>query len=184
MCKLQTLQLASNDIHVTGISCLAESILCAGSISIFCWLNLSNNPLGLGGAMAMVRILSSEHLQGLHTELCECQLTSARGNVSMSDFAAVAAQQLICSQQLLHNDYKDIEIGRNFFSGEGIQVVAAFMLVCPSLTCLNCQYCGITSDDLKQLLVLLSDQRMKFRHLGWWNLKHNDIDDNGVSALI
>ena len=176
VCKLQILELENNGIHATGISCLAESI-CAGTILILYWLNLSNNPLGLGGAMAAVRILSSEHSRGSHTELSESQLASARGNVSISDFS-VAAKQLICSQLLLHDDYKDFEIDRNNFSGEGIQVIAAFMLVCPSLSYLNCQYCGITSDDLKQLLVLLSDQKIKFQNLDWWNLNHNDIDDD------
>ena len=71
------------------------------------------------------------------------------------------------------------------FSGEGIHVLASFMYACPCVERLHCRSCGITSDDLKQLLELISELRLKFSTpLTFWILIDNDISDDGVSALI
>ena len=75
-------------------------------------------------------------------------------------------------------------VDNNNFSGDGIHILAAFMYVCPYVERLFCRSCGITSDDLKQLLVLISELRLKLPYLYLWDLNNNDIDDNGVCALI
>ena len=178
------LNLENNDIHAAGISCLAESI-CGGSISLQCdRLNLTNNPLGLEGTRAVLRILSSDHFMAstVHLTLSGCQLTTAALNVTDSDYVnAVDVQQLLYSQLLQVDAICYIEINKNNFSGEGIHILAAIMYMCPSMVELDCQYCGITSDDLKQLLSLL---KLKFLLLRQWDLRDNDIDDGGVLALI
>ena len=183
-CKLGDLNLASNGIHAAGVSCLAESI-CSGNISLLDGVfYLTNNPLGLEGVMAVVRILSSDHFQAKDIDLSGCQLT--QGSNTNPDFVnAVNVRQLICSQQLQANATKKrLWIDINNFTCEGIFILAAFMYVCPSLSGLSCQSCGVTSNDLKQLLVQLCELNLKLSYLKTWYLRNNDIDDDGVSALI
>ena len=184
-CKLGELKLESNDIHAAGILCLAKSIiiLCAGSISHD--FDLAHNPLGLEGVMPVVSLLSSDHFLPDYIDLSDCQLTTAGESVTNPDYVnAKHVQRLICSQQLQTNIAGLLSINRNNFTGEGIHILAAFMYVCPSLKKLGCQNCGITSDDLKQLLVQLSELKLRLSFLELWDLVNNDINDDGVSALI
>ena len=64
------LELKDNGIHATGVSCLADAV-CSGKIVLKgLWtskLDLSDNPLGLEGTVAIGRMLSSNHCQ-----LSEC----------------------------------------------------------------------------------------------------------------
>ena len=183
-CKLGDLKLESNDIHAAGILCLAKSIiLCAGSISRD--FDLAHNPLGLEGVMPVVSLLSSDHFLPDYIDLSDCQLTTAGEGVTNPDYVnAKHVQRLICSQQLQTNIAGSLSIDRNNFTGEGIHILAAFMYACPSLMMLGCRYCGITSDDLKQLLVQLSELTLRLSFLEDWYLSDNDINDDGVSALI
>ena len=183
-CKLADLDLESNDIHAAGISCLAESICTRGIPSLVNVLDIANNPLGLEGVMSVVRILSSDHFHASHVNLSGCQLTTPGGSGTTPNYGnAIDVRQLICSQRLQANA-EVLWIDENNFNGEGIHILAAFMYVCPSLKHLSCSNCGITSDDLKQLLVQLSGLRSKLSYLKSWYLGNNDIDDDGVSALI
>ena len=192
-CKLRSLYLENNDIHLAGISCLAESVF-AGKIllSNMSTLVLTNNPLGLEGVIAVVKILSacSDHFlrtdHVLSIDLSECQLTTAGGIATNPDFDnAVGLRQFICNRQLKAAcRIEELEIDNINFSGEGIHVLASFMYACPCVERLNCSSCGITSDDLKQLLDQISELRLKFSLLYTWILIYNDIDDDGVSALI
>ena len=186
--ELGSLYLQNNDIHFAGISCLAKSV-CVGKISLSDTVFLDNNPLGLRGVTAVVEMLDSHHFQAefiLMFRLDGCQLTTAEGSVPNRDSVnAVDIQQLICSRQLQTTYFiRDLVLDNNNFSGEGIHILAAFMYVCPSVDHLSCKSCGITSNDLKQLLVLISELRLKFSYFSMWILSNNDIDDDGVSALI
>ena len=192
-CKLESLYLENNDIRLAGISCLAESV-CAGKIllSNMSTLKLTNNPLGLEGVIAVVKMLStcSNHFIGtdhvLYINLSGCQLTTAGGIATNPDFDnAVGLRQFICNRQLKAAcRIGELVIDNINFSGEGIHVLASFMYACPCVERLHCSSCGITSDDLKQLLDQISELRLKFSLLYTWNLSYNDIDDDGVSALI
>ena len=55
------------------------------------------------------------------------------------------------------------------------------MYLCPQVSDFDCCLCDITSDDLEQLLSLLSQPNLNLED---WNLESNNIDDDGVSALI
>ena len=183
-CELGDLYLENNDIN-TASMCLAENI-CAGFISLLgSSFHLTNNPLGLEGVIPVIRIVSSGHFLIEDIDLSGCQLTTAGRSVTNSDLVnAMDIQQSICSQQLQTNTAKLLLIDTNNFTGEGIHILAAFMYMCPSLNGLSCQSCGITSDDLKQLLVQLTELKLKWSLLESWNLSDNDIDDDGVSALV
>ena len=95
-------------------------------------------------------------------------------------------QQSICSRQLqaTHSILQNLEVGNNNFSGDGIHILAAFMYVYPCMRSLVCLNCGIASNDLKQLLLLVSKLSLELSCLASWDLSSNDIDDDGVSALI
>ena len=191
-CKLGSLYLENNDIRL-GISCLAESV-CAGKIllSNMSALMLTNNPLGLEGVIAVVKILSACSDHFLWTDyvssiaLSGCQLTTAGGVATNPDFDnAVGLWQFICNRQLkAAYCIEELVIDNINFSGEGIHVLASFMYACPCVEVLYCRCCGITSDDLKQLLDQISELRLKFSLLSVWFLSFNDIGDDGVSALI
>ena len=60
--------------------------------------------------------------------------------------------------------------------------------MCPLVMYLKCDQCGITSSDFKRLLVVLSEFNLSFctihNHLRQWNLRDNEIDDQGVIALM
>jgi hypothetical protein len=194
--KLGSLHLGNNGIQAAGMSCLAKSV-CTGRLRLFAesskfgYFILTNNPLGLEGVIDVVKILTSDLFQADYINLSGCQLTTAGGSGTNHDFNAVAIQQLICSQQLqamrskLDHLALEIVIDNNNFSGEGVHILAAFMYACQENMCdLRCRSCGITSNDLKQLLVLLSELKLTLLYLDSWDLGDNDIDDDGVSALI
>ena len=189
--KLRELCLDNNGIQAAGISCLAKSV-CTGrlQLSVFGYFTLANNPLGLEGVIDVVKILTSDYFQAYHIDLSGCQLTTAGGSATNFDSYAVGVQQLICSQQLwVARPYFNtgIVIDNNNFSGEGVHILATFMYIYKGkVRRLSCCSCGITSNDLKQLLVLLSELLSKYyyHHLKSLDLSDNDIDDDGVSALI
>jgi Ran GTPase-activating protein (RanGAP) involved in mRNA processing and transport len=185
---LECIHLDNNDIQAAGISCLAES-MSTGRLLLKCdgYLILANNPLGLEGVTDVVEILTSNHFQADCIDLSGCQLTTAGGSATNSDLNAVGVQQLICSQQrrATHSNLMTLALDNNNFSGEGVHILAAFMYTCQkNVSELFCRSCGITSNDLKQLLVLLSKLKLTLSHLDSWNLSDNNIDDDGVSILI
>jgi Ran GTPase-activating protein (RanGAP) involved in mRNA processing and transport len=181
--------LGNNGIQGAGISYLAENV-CTGrlQVSIYENFSLANNPLGLEGVVDVVKILTSDHFCALNIDLSGCQLTTAGGSATNHDLNAVGVQQLICNQQQWKTRSlinANIVIDNNNFRGEGVHILATFMYIYPkNLGKLSCRSCGITSNDLKQLLVLLSELNLIFSRFSKWDLSDNDLDDDGVSALI
>ena len=195
--KLVELYLDNNGIQAAGISCLAESV-CTGTISIYEHFSLANNLLGLEGVMHVVKILMSDDFWADHIyfrakciDLSGCQLTTAGGSATNPDLNALGVQQSICNQHPRATDSDFITvlatlmIDNNNFSGEGVRILATFLYTCQkNINQLFSRSCGISSNDLKQLLVLLSELKLILSHLFIWELSDNDIDDDGVSALI
>jgi Ran GTPase-activating protein (RanGAP) involved in mRNA processing and transport len=186
-CHIRYLYLDRNDIHAAGISCLADSI-CSGKMVIKCSLSLIGNSLGLQGAEAVVRLLSSKHFQAVNVELNYCELTTAEDDSALSisphsgEFiTCVGFREWVCGHEIKADSVKYLYLAENNFSGEGIHVLAGFMHLCPQLRSLECGVCNITSNDLKQLLSLLSQLTLNFEK---WSLCNNSLDDDGVSALI
>ena len=182
------LNLGENDIHTAGILCLTDSI-CAGKMVIKDSLDLTENPLDLKGAEAVVRLLSNEHFLAEDVELSFCDLTFAEDDsahsISLhsgeSSMTCAGFREWICGHEIKADGVEILGLRFSKFSGEGIHVLAGFMHLCPHLRSLDCSECNITSNDLKQLLSLISQSNL---NLEWWNLDNNDLDDDGVSALI
>ena len=200
VCHLNCLKVKDDGIHVTGVSCLADAV-CSGKIvlecSIFHGVDLSNNPLGLEGTVAIGRMLSSNHRQLLSVDLSSCELTTAGGGLpnthslnrgdNISGEAVRDVGQQLC-QMPQNNNITYLDINGNSFTGEGIHILAGFMYLCPCLGYLYSRNCGITSDDLKQLFDKLSQLKSSSpslcSKLKSWDLDNNEIDDSGVLALM
>ena len=178
------LRLADNDIHASGVSCLADAI-CSGELKIEELLDLSDNPLGLEGAIAVGRMLSSSHCKPGTVTLSRCDLTTAGGGLPSTDSISYKAvgRQLCQMPQTSTISWLDLE--HNSFTGDGIHILAGFMHLCPGLWYLYTGDCGITSDDLIWLLSKLKSSSPGLcSKLSLWHLQNNQIDGRGVSALI
>ena len=198
-CHFEILSLNDSDIHVTGVSCLADAV-CKGKIVLrgrLAILNLRNNILGLEGALAVGRMLSSNHCQLHIFDLCGCKLTTAGGSPLHTDplnlgnnICTVAVRDVghqLC-QMPQNNTIINLCLDGSSFTGNNINLLVAFMYLCPCLKGLNTSNCEISSDDLIQLLHTLSSLKSSSpslcSELNTWLLDNNAISDSGVSALI
>ena len=187
----EDLRLVDNDIHGTGVSCLADAV-CSKKIVLGKWLYLSNNALGLEGALAVGRMLSSNHCQLDRLYLSECKLTTAGGSLPYPDplnldssISSETVRQQLC-QMPQNNTITYLFLNDNTFTSNDIHILAGFMCLCPALIVLLTSNCEITCDDLRQLFEILKSSVLckPCSKLLLWYLNDNKIDDNGVSALI
>ena len=187
------LTLTDNDIHATGVSCLADAV-CEGEMVVGSICDLSNNPLGLEGTVAIGRMLSSSHCQLDTVNLSRCELTTARGGLLNTDSGNTISGEAVrdVGQQLCQmpqsSTIGSLYLDGNSFTREGIYILAGFMHLCPCLIILYTRHCGITSDDLIWLLDKLTQLKSSSpslcSELMSWSLNNNQIDDGGVSALM
>ena len=189
-CEIGGLQLDNNGIHAAGLSCLAECI-CAGKISpSSIYVSLANNPLGLEGVMAVLRMLNSCNFQSLGIDLSSCQLTtSGRKDADVEPDQTLTcvsvAESICCQPQLFRaNSITKLYIDNVSFSGDRISILKSIIYMCPRLDDLQSNNCGISSNDLEQLLIQLSELNMKLPDLESWELGGNNIGDVGASTLI
>ena len=188
--------LKGNSIHTTGISCLANAV-CAGKIvlsdTIVSSLYLDDNPLGLEGTAAVGRMLFSSHCQHWRISLSGCHLTTPGNEMSSIKHGTSTAVSTIgkqlCHIMIQNNSIEVLNLSGDSFTGEGIHILAGFMHLCPCLRILQSSLCGISSDDLKQLL----DQLTYFKDsskipccskLDNWRLSNNQIDNSGAIAFM
>ena len=144
------LGLADNDIHASGVSCLADAV-CSGELKIED-LDLSGNSLGLEGAIAVGRMLSSSRCILHHVYLSRCDLTTAGGSLPSTDSISCEAVGRQLCQMPQTDTLSWLDFDYNNFTGDGIHILAGFMHLCPYLQYLYTKDCGITSDHLIWLL--------------------------------
>ena len=200
VCLFKTLSLKDNDIHATGVSCLANAI-CTGKIVLegtLAKLNLCDNLLGLEGALAVGRMLSSSiYCRPNGLDLSKCKLTTAVGSLPHADalnlgnsISTETVRDVGCQlcQMPQNNTITRLILDGSSFTGNSINILVAFMYLCPCLEYLYTSNCEITSDDLIQLLHTLSSLKSSSpslcSQLNTWGLDNNAISDSGVSALI
>ena len=194
------LDLSDNGIHATGIASLADAV-CSGKVVITIGedskLDLSDNPLGPEGTLAVGRMLSSSHCQLSEVDLSRCKLTTDGGYLPNIDSLNVGINisgetvrdvgQQLCQMPQNHT-IASLYLDGNSFTGEGIHILSGFMHLCPCLENLYSRDCGITSDDLLLLLdeltQLKSSSPSLCSKLESWYLFSNIIDDSGVYGLI
>ena len=199
------LHLSDNGIHATEIASLADAV-CSGKVVItigedgeldLSELDLSDNPLGPEGTLAVGRMLSSSHCQPRTVNLSRCKLTTGGGGLQNTDSLNVGINisgetvrdvgQQLC-QMPQNNTITSLYLDGNSFTGEGIHILAGFMHLCPCLENLYSCDCEITSEDLLLLLdeltQLKSSSPNRCIKLETWYLVSNRIDDSGVYGLI
>ena len=192
------LVLSDNSIHATGIASLADAV-CSGKVVIggFCKLDLSDNPLGLEGTLAVGRMLSSSHCHPRMVNLSRCKLTTDGGGLPNTDTLNVGINisgetvrdvgQQLC-QLPQSNTITGLFLNDTSFTGESIHILAGFMHLCPCLEYLCSSDCGITSDDLLLLLDKLTRLKSSSPNLcsklESWLLIRNKIYDSDVYGLI
>ena len=189
------LDLSDNDIHSSGVSCLADAI-CSGKV-VLDDDHLSVNLLGLEGVLAVGRMLSCNHCQLRYLDLSRCKLTTPGGGLPNTDPLNVGNNissesvrdvgQQLC-QMPQNNTIIFLYLNGNSFTGNNINILVAFMYLCPGLKHLGTSNCEISSDDLIQLFHTLSSLKSSSpslcNKLNTWSLSNNVISDSGVSALI
>ena len=180
-CHFELLDLKGNDIHAIGISHLAT----AKNIEINT-LSLTDNPLGVQGAQAICELLSSNKYKQLSMlKLSRCELaslpTTDSNDLDQTMMKSVGEQLSVLPQ---NTTIAVLHLDGNIFSELGIYILAGFTRLCSCLVFLSSCECGITSDDMGQLLNFLSQNSASCKLLRQWTLNHNDIDDKGVYALV
>ena len=178
-CSFDSVDLKDNSIHAVGISYLAR----AKNI-VMETLSLADNPLGIQGTKAVGELLSSNRFRQLHTlKLSRCQLTSLASTDSnyLDQTKAINSVGRQLSVLPQNNTIKVLYLDGNSFTKQGVYILAGFIQLCSHLEFLSTRECGITSDDLGQLIKWLSQH---YNSLGGWNLISNDVDDKGIYFLI
>ena len=202
-CDAIELGLSSNLIHGIGISFLAD-VICSRKIAQLFGLNLDNNPLCLEGTIALGRMVSDCNHQLSYLMLSGCQLTIAgedamvtntstgipRPDNTFSEVVKISyaeVEQQLC-QMSLNDTITSLHLNDNSFTGGRILVLAGFMRLCQRLRNLATSKCGITANDLRQLLDRLTELKSSpsslCSELKEWDLTNNDIDDDGLSTLV
>ena len=185
VCNFTSLYLSENDIHAAGVSCLADAV-CSGKIgfqpSIGCndsEINLSDNPLGFEGLLAVGRMFSSSHCRTGGVILHSVKVSNIR--------SCETVLKRLCLMPP-NDTITGLDLNANSFTGEGVLILAGLMYLCNSLEYLICSDCDITSDDLililDKLTQLKSSSPSLCSKLEAWDLDNNAIDDRGVSYLI
>ena len=156
-------------------------------------INLSNNPIGLDGVIAIGHMISNSQISALYLD--RCQLT--RSTISLLDkvqnsnnrFSQSCNSVSSIGWQLCtikpSSSLIILNVNGNDFSGKNIDILAGIIHLCPLLLDLSCNNCSIDSNDLINLLILLNEMKsLPHFNLLWWMLDDNDIDDKGISILI
>ena len=196
--EFESFSLRGNDLHASGIQSLVDAV-CSGNIKRLSGnLYLPNTALGLEGTVAIAKLFSSDHTYFRKANLSRCQLTTTIVTSSNHPDALSyeSIGELLCqmspsqerSSLSFYGPLKELDLDENNFSGNHIHILAGFMCLCPSLRKLSSKNCALTSDDL----IILLDKLKQFQHsssyvcsqLCAWTLHNNQIDDNGIIALM
>ena len=190
--KFHTLCLSANNIHSTGIQCLADAV-CSGRVLFqgFCsQLCLQDNQLGLNGTAAIGKMLKHGcKVYELH--LSRCQLTTVESDIPISENKQNMTSELLrewLCQGPQNETIQKLCLDGNNFHGDGTHTLIGFICLCPNLRELSCMNCEINSDDFTQLLDGLNQFKMLSpgvcSRLGRWYLYGNKIGDDGISTLM
>ena len=163
-------------------------------------LSLSRCNLGTEGAIILLHALSS------NTSLEDITLTENRmGEADKAKVCTFIYQLLksshtfkcepvtsdlkwFCNFLKCNNHLEYLRISNNYFTGDGIEILLAFLSVCRSLKLLCSLNCHITSHDLrhKGLQSFERDQLpalFKHEKLQKWRLEDNEIEEDAVSVF-
>ena len=149
-------------------------------------LDLSKNPVGYDGLLAIFRMLRSR----------SCLFNTSL-NLAYIDLTTLVTTESQYHNILLPNTTNVLNLGPSFesrltelylhcdnFSGNKAYILAECVRVCMSLKYLHCWNCSLTSSEVTALLDHLKHSGVSHKNLWQWELSDNSIDDEGVNALI
>ena len=194
---VDVLELKDNNIHSFGVSYLAKGffskkVILKGYTSRF---HLDGNPLGLQGTLEIAEVLRISFCCCQYLD--RCQLATNIDDQLTIDYsttlnrvltAKTVGEKLLAIPRTFSCQIANLHLTGNRFTGEGINILAGLIRLCPNLQSLNSDHCAITSHDLSQLLIELNNVKSfvptyLFYNLKQWNLSNNKIDNEGVHIL-
>ena len=161
------------------------------SLNIFrpfpiCKLDLSDNPLGYDGLLAIFRTLRSETCPITELDISNTDLTtpvnteSQNHNIQLPSTSSV----LNLGPVFESNKFTYLSLNSNNFSGDRVLILAECVRVCHSLENLYCWKCSLTPSEIIKILGHLKSNCSSHKLLRMWDLENNSIGDEGVNALI
>ena len=174
---ISDLDLSGSRLTVSSLQAL-ESVLFGDVLTKLMRLKLEGSLTSDADTNATYRWLTtlSDHCPNLE------YLDLSNNNLGVSGASAVGQQLSLMPQS---STITSLDLNHNSFTGNGIHILAGFMHLCSGLEYLHTCNCGITSDDLIWLLSKLKSSSLDLcSELVQWELKDNQIDGRGVSALM
>ena len=149
-------------------------------------LNLSNNPLGYDGQLAIIRILRSETCPIIELDISNTDLTTPVNTESHYHNTQLpkTSSVLNLGPAIKNSRLTELYLHNNNFSGDRALILAECVRVCQSLERLYCVRCSLTSSEIIKILGHLRSNCSSHKLLRKWDLDNNSIGDEGVNALI
>ena len=183
--KVAQLALIDANINAKAVAALfppaSHSELCCLKL-----LDLSENPLGYDGLLAVFKLLRSRIFPVLETlDLSQTDFTTPVTTVShYHNILLPNSANLLNFGPSFESRLTRLDLSDNNFSGENVLILAECVRVCKSLERLDCWNCSLTSSEVTALLDHLKHSGVSHKKLLRWWLDDNSIDNGGVNALI
>ena len=148
-------------------------------------INLSNNPLGCDGLVALIRVLGTKACP-LVKKLTLANITTPSNEEALYHDTLLpnARSVLELFSPSFENRLTYLDLADNNFSVDKVLILAECVRVCKSLIILDCGRCSLTSVEVITLLHHLDSSGGGPKSLKFWHLTENSIDDEGVTSLI
>ena len=185
-----------NSLKLSNANFNAEAVASlniSSKLSRDCELDLSSNPLGYDGLLAIFRMLRSETCPITSLHLTDTEFTtpvnieSQYHNTQLpktSSTLAIKSSVLNLGPVVENSILTELNLYSNNFSGDKFLILAECVRVCQSLERLYCSHCSLTSNEIIKILGHLKSNCSSHKLLRTWNLNNNSIGDEGVNALI
>ena len=175
------------ELNLSNVNINAEAVLSLNVLrskpSLDCELDLSSNPLGYDGLLAIFKMLRSETCPITELDISNTDLTTPVNTESQYHNTQLPSTSSVTLGPAIRNSrLTQLYLHDNNFSGDRALILAECMRVCQSLESLYCVRCSLTSSEIIKILDHLKSISPK--NLRKWDLYSNSIDDEGVNALI
>ena len=175
------------ELNLSNVNINAEAVLSLNVLrskpSLDCELDLSSNPLGYDGLLAIFKMLRSETCPITELDISNTDLTTPVNTESQYHNTQLPSTSSVTLGPAIRNSrLTQLYLHDNNFSGDRALILAECVLVCQSLESLYCVRCSLTSSEIIKILDHLKSSSHK--NLRKWDLYSNSIDDEGVNALI
>ena len=149
-------------------------------------LDLSKNPIGYDGLLAIFRMLRNRSfLFDTTLKLAHINLTTPVTTEShYHNILLTNTFNVLNLRSSFESRLTELYLYNSNFSGDKVLILAECVRVCMSLETLNCSNCSLTSSEVTALLDHLKHSGVSHKNLWCWYLKNNSISDEGVNALI